>query len=254
MKDLGGVTVESYISQNLKVLRKKNSLTQLEMAGALFVTPQAVSKWERGESLPDISLVPKLAQLFDVSISALWAESIDERPNSSLQQLNELSHSFVSDVLIGNVLSELKAVSDVKDVVIRFDFFLLLTDGQKAEVVSAILAIPGSDYLVEEFYYYLSSGQKGQVVITLLTDERYPALELLIPMMTKSVRTTALESALANQALDFLEELLPFLNQSQKQLIIDYVGNGLLEVSLLENYLTFFTEKQRQQLMTLEED
>lgn len=244
--------MESYISQNLKVLRKKKGLTQLEMAGALFVTPQAVSKWERGESLPDISLVPKLAQLFQVSISALWEESVEEPPHSSLQQLSELPHSVVSDQLIKEVVIELQAVREIKDIVIRFDFFLLLTDTQKADVVKAILAIPGSDYLVEEFYYYLSSPLKEQVVRLLLTEERYQALELLIPMMTTSIRTTALEISLAHQAIDFLEELLPFLTRSQKQLIIDYVNQGLLEGHLLENYVTFFTETQRQQL--LEED
>ncbi|WP_314061797.1 helix-turn-helix transcriptional regulator [uncultured Vagococcus sp.] len=246
--------MESYISQNLKVLRKKKGITQQQMAGALFVTPQAVSKWERGESLPDISLVPKLAQLFDVSISTLWEESILDYPNSSLAQLNELTHSVVSDGLFKDVLAELEAVTDIKTIVIRFDFFLLLNDSQKEAIVSAVLRISGSDYVVEEFYYYLSSRQKEQVVLALLVAERYLALELLIPMMTKSVRTKALEITLAKEAVDFLEELLPFLNQSQKQLIIDYANQGGLDVSLLENYLTFFTEKQRQQLVLLEED
>lgn len=244
----------SYISQNLKVLRKNMGLTQLEMAGALYVTPQAVSKWERGESLPDISLVPQLAQLFDVSISTLWEESLTETPNSSLQLLNELPHSFVSDQLIKNVLSELDAVTDIKEIVIRFDFFLLLTETQKEKIVSAVLGIPGSDHLVEEFYYYLSSKQKELVVVELLRTERYLALELLIPMMTKTVRTKALELTLANHYFDFLEELLPFLNQSQKQLIIECAQQGGIGFSQLENFVTFFTESQRHQLVLLEED
>ena len=47
-------------------LRKKNHLTQDELAEKLFVTRQAVSRWESGETTPNIETLKALSKLFDV--------------------------------------------------------------------------------------------------------------------------------------------------------------------------------------------
>ena len=52
--------------------RKKQGLTQEELAQRLGVTNQSVSKWESAQCCPDISLIPKLADIFDVSIDELF--------------------------------------------------------------------------------------------------------------------------------------------------------------------------------------
>jgi transcriptional regulator with XRE-family HTH domain len=52
-------------------LRKARGLTQTDMADALNVSHQAVSKWERGESLPDVALLVPLAALLDTTVDAL---------------------------------------------------------------------------------------------------------------------------------------------------------------------------------------
>ena len=60
-----------YLPQNLKQYRLLKNLTQEDVAGYLHVTAQSVSKWERGESCPDITLLPALANLFETSIDRL---------------------------------------------------------------------------------------------------------------------------------------------------------------------------------------
>jgi len=60
-----------YIAENLKALRKRREWTQEEMAEAVGVSPQSVSKWERGDSYPDITLLPALANLYKVSVDAI---------------------------------------------------------------------------------------------------------------------------------------------------------------------------------------
>lgn len=52
-------------------LRKKNGMTQDELAEKLFVTRQAVSRWEAGETTPNIDTLKSLSRLFDVSINTL---------------------------------------------------------------------------------------------------------------------------------------------------------------------------------------
>ena len=60
-----------YLSENLKKHRILKNLTQEDVAEYLGITPQSVSKWERGESYPDITLLPALANIFETSIDLL---------------------------------------------------------------------------------------------------------------------------------------------------------------------------------------
>jgi len=60
-----------YLAENIRLFRKRLGLTQEDVAEAVFVAPQSVSKWERGETTPDIELLPALARLFGTSIDAL---------------------------------------------------------------------------------------------------------------------------------------------------------------------------------------
>ena len=52
-------------------LRKEKGLSQEELAEKLFVTRQAVSRWETGETTPHVETLKQLSQLFDVSINTL---------------------------------------------------------------------------------------------------------------------------------------------------------------------------------------
>lgn len=64
------------IGNNIKYLRQQNKLTQEQLADRLGVSYQAVSKWETNANTPDISLLPQIAALFDVSIDMLFSEDI----------------------------------------------------------------------------------------------------------------------------------------------------------------------------------
>lgn len=60
-----------HLPENLKKYRIIKNLTQEDVAEYLHITPQSVSKWERGESYPDITLLPALANIFETSIDLL---------------------------------------------------------------------------------------------------------------------------------------------------------------------------------------
>jgi transcriptional regulator with XRE-family HTH domain len=59
------------IAQNLRKFRIERSVTQEELAERIGVSGQAVSKWERGECYPDITLLPGLANFFGVTVDRL---------------------------------------------------------------------------------------------------------------------------------------------------------------------------------------
>ena len=75
------------IGKNIAALRKKKGLTQQELGDKLFVTDKAVSKWERGIGLPDISILEKLADILDTDIYELL--QIENKKNIKLEKILE---------------------------------------------------------------------------------------------------------------------------------------------------------------------
>lgn len=61
-----------YLSENISIYRKSRSMTQSDLAQQLGVSHQAVSLWERGETLPDIALLPQLAEVLQTSVESLF--------------------------------------------------------------------------------------------------------------------------------------------------------------------------------------
>lgn len=59
------------IGQFIKNIRKENKLTQKELADKLGVTYQAVSKWENGKNVPDISIIKEISKMFNVDIDEI---------------------------------------------------------------------------------------------------------------------------------------------------------------------------------------
>lgn len=67
------------IGKRIALLRKEKGMTQEDLANAMGVSPQAVSKWENDQTCPDISALPKLSRLLGVSVDELL-EGREELP------------------------------------------------------------------------------------------------------------------------------------------------------------------------------
>lgn len=94
--------IREIIANNLQTLRKNKRLTQSEVGEAVHYSDKAVSRWEKGESLPDVETLQKLANLFDVDTDYLFKEHIISPiiPASSKQQLINKSVCIALSVLI----------------------------------------------------------------------------------------------------------------------------------------------------------
>ena len=68
---------ENILSEQIYSLRKRAGLTQEVVSERLGVTPQSVSRWENGQSRPDVDMLPKIAAFFDVSVDALFGYRAD---------------------------------------------------------------------------------------------------------------------------------------------------------------------------------
>ena len=65
------------IAKNITELRRAASMTQLDLAQKLNYSDKAVSKWERAESVPDISVLKSVAELFGVKVDNLITDHDD---------------------------------------------------------------------------------------------------------------------------------------------------------------------------------
>lgn len=86
--------MEIRISENIKILRKEKGLTQESLAEILHISPQSVSKWERGDAYPDISMLPTLANCFGVTVDALLGNDkiiAEERINNYIEKYKKLT-------------------------------------------------------------------------------------------------------------------------------------------------------------------
>jgi len=84
------------IGEKIALLRKERNITQTEMAEYLFLAPQTVSRWEVGSGAPEITLLPKIATFFGVSIDELFGLTSLERTEDLVSKYSVLrdDHSF----------------------------------------------------------------------------------------------------------------------------------------------------------------
>lgn len=89
------------IGKFIKDIRKKNKLTQKDLADKLGVTFQAVSKWENGKNVPDISLLKEISNLFDVNLDDIIDGEIKEKKED---KFNKKNYFYFGGILIVFIL------------------------------------------------------------------------------------------------------------------------------------------------------
>lgn len=129
------------LNENIRNLRKAKGLSQEELAIKLNVVRQTVSKWEKGLSVPDSSMLVLLAEEMDTTVSTLLGETVQE------ESLNEGNLSNISEKL--EVINlQLAKRSEMKIRTIRY--FFISVCGIIAVVFIALLAM-NSEYLSWDF-------------------------------------------------------------------------------------------------------
>ena len=72
--------IKSIVAKNISELRQSNNMTQLELAEKINYSDKAISKWERAESSPDISVLVDIATVFGVTVDYLIKADHTEAP------------------------------------------------------------------------------------------------------------------------------------------------------------------------------
>lgn len=72
-------TLEKTIANNIIDLRKSKKMTQMELAEKIHYSDKSVSKWERGDSIPDVKTLCLLAELFEVTLDYFVTENASQK-------------------------------------------------------------------------------------------------------------------------------------------------------------------------------
>lgn len=90
------------IGEIISKTRQNKNMTQEEFASRLGVTPQAVSRWERGSSLPDISLVKGICEILSINANALFSIEKEEKviENNDINMEKEIRSNLFSEPLV----------------------------------------------------------------------------------------------------------------------------------------------------------
>ena len=156
------------IGETICQYRQMRKMTQEEFASRLGVTPQAVSKWERGNGMPDVSLLAGICKVLGVSAGALIGveESVVENGNISTDR--EIKNNMIAEPLVlefgGGLMSYIVSGLET-DYVNKQRLFLVRKNGK----LMPLLRIRDSLELSENEYRILSF---DNVLFTAVMDEK----------------------------------------------------------------------------------
>lgn len=127
--------VNSVIAKNLVTLRKKSNLTQLQLAEKLNYSDKAISKWEKGEALPNINVLMALADFYEVKIQDIVYEHKVVEPKKSKNRLRGILMSLSSMMawLIATIVFVALTYTEIRDkawyafIIALPIFFLVIT-------------------------------------------------------------------------------------------------------------------------------
>lgn len=88
------------IAKNITNLRQSAKLTQIELAERLNYSDKAISKWERAESLPDITVLKAIADLFDVPLDYLVREEHEPAAEKAPETSGKRNHRVITTLSI----------------------------------------------------------------------------------------------------------------------------------------------------------
>ncbi len=90
---------QTHFGNQISRLRQNKNMTQEQLAARIGVTPQALSRWERGQSLPDLTLLTEICQILEVCADELLGISTLKPPKQNHDRHHEVVWSRLRNCL-----------------------------------------------------------------------------------------------------------------------------------------------------------
>ena len=146
-------------NENLKYLRKREGLTQEEMAEKLNVSRQSVTKWESGQSLPDIEKVKEIAYMFSVSVDSLVGDIENPTTNKIKKKIDDIGW-----FIFGFLILEIMIISSLHNFI-----FNVIQNEDIVIPATIIMGIVGFILFVRAIKKYLK--ENSELILNMKEDE-----------------------------------------------------------------------------------
>ena len=109
---MDGEKLKNLIGTNIATYRKRSRLTQLGLAERLNYSDKAVSKWERGESVPDVITMAQLAEQFGITVGDLLVDpnELPEKPDAVSQAMGKVVEKTLKRKANKNIILGLSSI------------------------------------------------------------------------------------------------------------------------------------------------
>ena len=158
--------IKRIIADNITLLRKGRGMTQIELAERLNYSDKAISKWERGESVPDISVLKQIADMFGVTVDYLITAGHSASPDTK-----EIEEREEKERKARRVHGVVTGMSILLVWLISLTVFLAIdipTDGVRGHWLAFAYALPVSAIVWLVFNAIWFSHRRNYLIISLL--------------------------------------------------------------------------------------
>lgn len=166
--------LKNILAQNLVKLRKASNMTQSELAEKLSYSDKAVSKWERGESLPDIEILYEISKLYNVTIDEPLSEEVKINHTKKLKTKMRFIISLISSLLVWLIAT------------IVFVFLVWLNPDKERQWLVFIYAIPVSSIVVLVFNSIWGNKMLNCLIVSVLMWTIILSIFLTVPKFNNS--------------------------------------------------------------------
>jgi len=162
------------IGKKITDLRKTHNMTQMELADKLGISFQAVSNWERGNTMPDISKLPELAEIFHISVDELLngkAPLVEAVLNDTIDECMEdgnITEQEIADTLPLLKPEQAEEILEKADVSTFTDLSIFLPYMDEESIGELAMAAVENGEDVSDLIFHMNSEDVGKVAIKAL--------------------------------------------------------------------------------------
>ncbi len=240
------------LGENIKRLRLQKELTQEELSEVLGVSPQAISRWENGVAYPDITLLPAIANYFDITLDELMNMNeirSTEKLNSIFAEVHKLEIDGNIDKAITllrnaiktypnnySLLSELALALTNKDDSAYLNEAIILSEKVLTNSTSEKVR---STTRANLCFLFLKSGMNEKAVSLGKTlPHIWECREILMPYLTKQGTHSDIIRQSMITALTVLHDMINS-NLTEKSFVLGYTPSEDADVSTMLNAISY---------------
>jgi transcriptional regulator with XRE-family HTH domain len=208
------------IGTKIAEARRNKDMTQTELADRLGISFQAVSNWERGNSMPDIAKLPEIAELLELSLDGLL--------DCSKPLAESIRAGNVGEYLSGEAASITEAVDAVP-----------LMKPSEIQSVSRELSKKADLREIQELLPFLGQDVCDELFPNAVSGGKMAGLEEIAPFVSDTVLTSGVKTLYAECGIGKLDDLLPFVNKDTLGEIAaaEYAKNGMRHFECIAPFL-----------------